>query len=68
MFALLAMAGDLGGAFGPSLVGAVTQQAEDNLRSGMLVGSAFPLILVLLILLLKRQAGTAADTERKKQS
>ena len=27
LFALLAMAGDLGGAFGPGLVGAVTQQA-----------------------------------------
>ena len=56
LFAFLAMAGDLGGAFGPSLVGAVTQQAGDNLRSGMLVGSIFPLILVLSLLLLNRIA------------
>ncbi len=61
LFALLAMAGDLGGAFGPSLVGAVTQQAGDNLQSGMLVGCLFPLILILSLLLLKRHTETAAD-------
>ena len=57
LFALLAMAGDLGGAFGPSLVGAVTQQAGDNLQSGMLVGSVFPLILIIALILLSRKAG-----------
>ena len=56
LFALLAMAGDLGGAFGPSLVGAVTQQAGDNLQSGMLVGSVFPLILIIALILLSRKA------------
>ncbi len=56
LFALLAMAGDLGGAFGPSLVGAVTQQAGDNLQSGMLVGSVFPLILIVALILLTRKA------------
>lgn len=56
LFALLAMAGDLGGAFGPSLVGTVTQQAGDNLQSGMLVGSAFPIILIFALILLTRKA------------
>ena len=65
LFALLAMAGDLGGAFGPSLVGTVTQQAGDNLQSGMLVGSIFPLVLILSLLLLKRHTKTAADEARK---
>ena len=55
LFALLAMAGDLGGAFGPSLVGTVTQQAGDNLRTGTLVGSVFPIILIVVLLLLNRQ-------------
>lgn len=55
MFALLAMAGDLGGAFGPSLVGMVTQQAGDNLQAGMLVGSIFPLVLIICLLLLNRR-------------
>ena len=54
LFALLAMAGDLGGAFGPSLVGAVTQQAGDNLQSGMLVGSVFPLVLIIALILMDR--------------
>ena len=53
MFALLAMAGDLGGAFGPSLVGRVTQQAGDSLQAGMLAGCAFPLVLVLALLAMK---------------
>ena len=56
LFALLAMAGDLGGAFGPSLVGTVTQQAGDNLQTGMLAGSIFPLILVISLILFTRQA------------
>ena len=56
LFALLAMAGDLGGAFGPSLVGTVTQQAGDNLQSGMLAGAVFPLVLVIALFLLRRIA------------
>lgn len=53
MFALLAMAGDLGGAFGPSLVGNITQDAGNDLRKGMLVGCLFPLVLILSLLLLR---------------
>ena len=55
LFAMLAMAGDLGGAFGPNLVGAVTQQAGDNLQSGMLMGSLFPLVLIAALILLNRK-------------
>ena len=53
MFALLAMAGDLGGAFGPSLAGVVSQRFGDNLQKGMLAGSVFPLVLVVCVLLLR---------------
>lgn len=53
MFALLAMAGDLGGSFGPSLVGNITQQADNNLQAGMLAGCAFPLILIMALLAMK---------------
>ena len=53
---MLAMAGDLGGAFGPSLVGTVTQQAGDNLQSGMLVGSIFPLVMIAALILLSSKA------------
>ncbi len=54
MFALLAMAGDLGGAFGPGLVGWVTQRAGDDLRAGMLVGCAFPALLIVGLILMRR--------------
>ncbi len=53
MFALLAMAGDLGGAFGPGLVGGAAQSANDNLQRGMLVGCIFPLVLIISLVLLK---------------
>lgn len=55
MFALLAMAGDLGGSVGPGIVGFVTQNANDNLKVGMLTGCVFPTVLVLSVLLLKRK-------------
>ncbi len=63
LFAFLAMAGDLGGAFGPSLVGAVSQQAGDSLQSGMLSGSIFPLVLIVSLLLLGRNTAKKKDTQ-----
>lgn len=53
MFALLAMAGDLGGAFGPAVVGCVTQLNNDDLKSGMLAACVFPIVLVVSVLLIK---------------
>lgn len=55
MFALLAMAGDLGGSVGPGIVGFVTQRANDDLKAGMLAGSIFPVVLVLSVLLLRKK-------------
>jgi fucose permease len=59
MFALLALGGDLGGSIGPSLVGAVSQAAGDNLKVGLLAGIVFPLILLagLIALGRRKQAG-----------
>ena len=56
LFALLAMAGDLGGAFGPGLVGTVSQQAGNHMQTGMLAGSIFPLVLIISLVLLTRTA------------
>lgn len=53
MFALLAMAGDLGGAFGPSLVGGITQRTNDDLQRGMFAGCLFPLVLTVSLFILK---------------
>ena len=56
MFAMLAMSGDLGGAFGPAMVGIAAQQAGDNLQFGMLTGSVFPLVLIIALVLLGRSS------------
>lgn len=61
LFALLAMAGDLGGAFGPSLVGYATQLADDNLRMGMRVGCIFPIGLIIGLLVMKKMSKTKAE-------
>lgn len=54
MFAFLAMAGDLGGSIGPSIVGRVSQMAGDNMRIGMGVGLIFPVVMVIGLLTFDR--------------
>ena len=55
MFALLALAGDLGCSGGPTLAGAVSSQCGDNLRMGILAAAVFPVLLLAGMLLLTRQ-------------
>jgi MFS-type transporter involved in bile tolerance (Atg22 family) len=52
LFALLAMAGDLGGSIGPSLVGMISQKAGDNLQAGLLSGGIFPVLLIVFLVIL----------------
>ena len=61
MFALLAMAGDLGGSIGPAIVGKATQFAGDNIRVGMRVGLIFPTVLILMLIIISI---SAAKTEK----
>lgn len=53
MFALLALAGDLGGALGPAIVGNVSQSAGENLQMGVLAGIGFPIVLVVSVFILR---------------
>ncbi|MBO4809114.1 MAG: MFS transporter [Lachnospiraceae bacterium] len=53
MFALLAMAGDLGGSAGPAIVGFVSQNHGDDLKAGMFVGCLFPIVLIISVLFIK---------------
>ncbi len=55
MFALLALAGDLGGALGPAIIGHVSQNAGNNLQAGVLAGIVFPIVLVLCVFLIRKQ-------------
>lgn len=54
MFALLALAGDLGGSVGPALIGTISQSAGDNLQKGILAGCIFPIVLVIGLIILRK--------------
>jgi hypothetical protein len=50
MFALLALGGDLGCGFGPTVVGAVSNAAKGNLHIGILAGVFFPALMILCLI------------------
>ncbi len=54
MFALLALAGDMGCSGGPTLAGLVAGAFQNNLRIGILSAIIFPILMLLGMLLLKR--------------
>ena len=55
MFAFLALAGDLGAAVGPSMVGGIADAVGGNLKTGLLFATLFPFIMIVgLVLLLKK--------------
>ena len=53
MFALLALAGDLGCASGPTAVGRIA--GAGSLQTGLLAGAVFPLLLISAVLLQKKK-------------
>jgi fucose permease len=54
MFAMLALAGDIGCSAGPTLVGLVSDGFGGNMKAGILAGILFPAVLLLCILLWKK--------------
>lgn len=54
MFALLALAGDLGATVGPAMVGNLSEVLGGNLKSGLLAATAFPVVLVVGLLILRK--------------
>lgn len=55
MFALLALAGDLGCSSGPTLAGFVSSAFGNNLKYGMLSAIVFPAVLLIILYVFKRQ-------------
>lgn len=55
MFALLALAGDLGGAVGPAIVGNVSQAMSENLQAGVLAGIGFPMVLAICVFYIRKK-------------
>lgn len=56
LFALLALAGDVGGTVGPALVGLCTKTDENNIQDGLLAASVFPFILIICLLIIRRRS------------
>ncbi len=50
MFAFLALAGDLGCSAGPTLVGSVSSNFDNNLKAGILAAIIFPIFLIVGLL------------------
>ena len=64
MFALMALAGDLGCSLGPALVGMVAGKSGGSLKSGLLAAVVFPVLLLAGLFFLrtgKNGSGVADD-------
>lgn len=63
MFAFLALAGDLGAMVSPAMVGSISEMAGGNLKTGLLIATVFPVVLVIGLIILrsvkKQQTGSA---------
>lgn len=59
LFAMLALAGDLGCSGGPTLVGFVSGQFQDNLRAGILAAVIFPVLLLICLSRVSRRKKAA---------
>lgn len=56
MFALLALGGDVGCSGGPTVVGMVSSALGDNLKTGILAGVVFPMLLLVGIMLCRKMS------------
>lgn len=63
MFAVFAIAGDLGCAGGPTLVGMVSAAHGNNLKSGLLLGTAFAVILLVCFFLIRKMKSKDATAQ-----
>lgn len=61
MFSLLALGGDLGCSGGPTLVGFVSELFSGDLRMGILSGIIFPVLMLIGILLCKKNKQTRTN-------
>ena len=67
MFALLALAGDLGCSGGPTFAGMVASAAGDDLQRGILCAVLFPALLLVMIFVLGKMR-RERDREQEKQN
>lgn len=65
MFALLALAGDLGCSSGPALVGYISGLTGDNLKIGILAAAVFPVLLLVGIIFSKQAIKNIFEKNQK---
>ena len=56
MFALLALGGDIGCSGGPTYVGLIADAAGGSLHHGILLGTLFPALMLVMLLVTGRQS------------
>ena len=61
MFAFLALAGDFGCSFGPTVVGFATSLMNDDLKKGVFTAVVFPLTLIIVLAVMKRVKSPKLD-------
>ncbi len=54
MFAFLALAGDFGCSFGPTVVGVATNFLNDDIKRGVFAAVIFPVLLIISLLFMKK--------------
>ena len=69
MFAFLALAGDFGCSFGPTVVGFATSVMNDDLKKGVFAAVVFPIMLIAGIFAMKKlskeKTATASEVNLK---
>jgi len=68
MFALLALAGDMGCSVGPALVGAVSGAFSDNLKIGLLVSSIFAVLLAIVLMFYGKDKEQSSEEATKEEN
>lgn len=61
MFAFLALAGDFGCSFGPTIVGFATSLLNDDLKKGVFSAVVFPIVLIIVLACMKKSKTQKLD-------
>lgn len=65
MFAILALAGDFGCSFGPTVVGFATGLLEDNIKKGVFAAVIFPTLLIISLYIMKKLQTIDSKLDKK---
>ncbi len=65
MYAIMALAGDVGCSLGPTIVGFMANAFGKNLKIGFLTATIFPVMILISIYLLQKQLRTASAPQKR---